>query len=48
MLRKCVLVAFLGMNSLSRIQQRLQLIDGVAELVCTAKFADDLRHVAVL
>jgi len=31
-----------------RIQQRLQLVHGVAKLVCAAEFADDLGHVAVL
>lgn len=33
---------------LSGIQQRLELVHGVAELVCAAKLANDFRHVAVL
>ena len=30
------------------IQQRLELVDSVAKLVCAAEFADDFAHVAVL
>ncbi len=33
---------------LSGIQQRLELVDGVAELVCAAEFADDFIDVAVI
>lgn len=31
-----------------RIQQRLELVDGGAELVCATEFADDFVYVAAL
>jgi len=37
----------MGMVS-SRMQQRLQLLHGVAKLVRAAEFADDFGHIAVL
>ena len=30
------------------MQQRLELVDGVAELVCAAEFADDFIHIAMI
>jgi hypothetical protein len=37
-----------GQHGLRGIQQRLQLVDSVAELIRTAEFADDCVHVAVV
>src|SRR6266446_6437504 len=35
-------------DSSGRIQQRLELVDGIAELVCATEFADDFIDVAVI
>ena len=47
-----LLFAFLLFESLliclGWMHQRVQLAQGVAEMVCAVKFAEDFRHVAVL